>query len=104
MADIDRNSPIPIYHQLKSLILEQIQSGLWRSGDRIPTEQELCRLYSISRAPVRQALSELAREGVLSRRPGLGTFVNSRRIEVHRLTNRQVIRVGNTELIYHEKR
>jgi multiple sugar transport system substrate-binding protein len=77
VADIDRNSPIPIYHQLKSLILEQIQSGLWRSGDRIPTEQELCRLYGISRAPVRQALSELAREGVLSRRPGLGTFINS---------------------------
>jgi maltose-binding protein MalE len=77
VTDIDRNSPVPIYHQLKSLILEQIESGLWRSGDRIPTEQELCRLYSISRAPVRQALSELAREGVLTRRPGLGTFVNS---------------------------
>ena len=77
MADIDRNSPIPIYHQLKSLILDQIESGLWRSGDRIPTEQELCRLYEISRSPVRQALNELAREGVLARRPGLGTFVNA---------------------------
>jgi len=77
VTDIDRSSPVPIYHQLKSLILEQIESGLWRSGDRIPTEQELCRLYDISRAPVRQALSELAREGVLTRRPGRGTFVNS---------------------------
>jgi multiple sugar transport system substrate-binding protein len=37
----------------------------------------LCRLYDISRAPVRQALKELAQEGVLIRRPGLGTFVNS---------------------------
>jgi len=35
---------------------------------------------------------------------GRGTFVNGRRIEVHRLANRQLIRVGNTELIYHEKR
>jgi pSer/pThr/pTyr-binding forkhead associated (FHA) protein len=34
----------------------------------------------------------------------LGTFVNGRRIEVQRLANRQLIRVGNTELIYHEKR
>jgi GntR family transcriptional regulator len=66
VTDIDRSSPVPIYHQLKSLILEQIESGLWRSGDRIPTEQELCRLHDISRAPVRQALSELAREGVLT--------------------------------------
>lgn len=35
---------------------------------------------------------------------GLGTFVNGQRIEVHRLSNRQVIRVGNTELVYREKR
>jgi multiple sugar transport system substrate-binding protein len=77
VTNIDRSSPIPIYHQLKTLIRGQIESGLWRPGDRIPTEQELCQLYDISRAPVRQALKELAQEGVLIRRPGLGTFVNN---------------------------
>ncbi len=76
MTSIDRDSPVPIYHQLKLLIREQIESGVWRPGDRIPTEQELCRAYDISRSPVRQALSELAHEGVLIRRPGLGTFVS----------------------------
>jgi len=76
MAKIDRDSPVPIYHQLKTLIREQIESGLWRPGDRIPTEDELCRLYGISRSPVRQALKELVYEGVLVRRPGAGTFVN----------------------------
>ncbi|MBE9507695.1 MAG: FHA domain-containing protein [Chloroflexi bacterium] len=35
---------------------------------------------------------------------GQGTFVNGKRIEVQRLANRQVIRVGDTELVYHEKR
>jgi hypothetical protein len=35
---------------------------------------------------------------------GRGTFVNGRRVEIHRLANRQVIRVGGTELVYHEKR
>ena len=35
---------------------------------------------------------------------GRGTFVNGRRVEIHRLANRQVIRVGSTELVYHEKR
>jgi len=35
---------------------------------------------------------------------GQGTFVNGKRIEVQRLANRQVIRVGETELVYHEKR
>jgi DNA-binding GntR family transcriptional regulator len=57
------------------IIQEQVESGVWRPGDRIPTEQELCRLYSISRSPVRQALKELVYEGVLTRRPALGTFV-----------------------------
>ncbi|MGB9776560.1 MAG: extracellular solute-binding protein [Anaerolineae bacterium] len=76
MAKIDRDSPVPIYHQLKTLIREQIESGLWKPGDRIPTEDELCRLYGISRSPVRQALKELVYEGVLVRRPGAGTFVN----------------------------
>ncbi len=76
MAKIERDSPVPIYHQLKTLIREQIESGLWKPGDRIPTEDELCRLYGISRSPVRQALKELVYEGVLVRRPGAGTFVN----------------------------
>ncbi len=78
VATINRNSPIPVYHQLKTLILEQIESGLWRPGDRIPTQQELCRMHNISRSPVRQALNDLAYEGLLVRRPGLGTFVSDR--------------------------
>lgn len=76
MGRIERDSPVPLYHQLKTLIREQIESGLWRPGDRIPTEHELCRLYGISRSPVRQALKELEYEGVLIRRPGAGTFVS----------------------------
>lgn len=81
MANIDRNSPIPIYHQLKTLIQEKIDEGVWRPGDRIPTEHRLCQLFSISRSPVRQALNELAYEGVLIRRPGLGTFVSAQASE-----------------------
>ncbi|HET90343.1 MAG TPA: extracellular solute-binding protein, partial [Chloroflexi bacterium] len=81
MASIDRKSPIPIYHQLKTLVREQIEKGLWSPGDRIPTEHELCDLYDISRSPVRQALKELAYEGVLVRRPGLGTFVDGNAAE-----------------------
>ncbi len=75
MTSIDRTSPVPIYHQLKMLIRERIEGGVWGPGARIPTERELCHMYSISRSPVRQALNQLAREDVLIRRPGLGTFV-----------------------------
>jgi multiple sugar transport system substrate-binding protein len=81
MSNIDRNSPIPIYHQLKTLIREKVESGVWRPGDCIPTEQRLCQLFNISRSPVRQALNELAYEGLLIRRPGLGTFVSGEALE-----------------------
>ncbi len=77
MTAIDRASPIPIYHQLKGLIKAQIKEGSLRPGDRVPTERELCQTHSISRSPVRQALNELAHEGLLVRRPGLGTFVTN---------------------------
>ncbi len=75
---INRNSPIPIYYQLKQLLKAQIESGELRPGDRVPTEQELCRRYQISRAPVRQALAGLVREGYIYRRAGQGTFVTQR--------------------------
>ncbi len=72
---VDRNSPIPLYYQLKLYFKQQMESGELRAGDRLPTEMELCRRFNISRAPVRQALTELAREGLIYRRAGQGTFV-----------------------------
>jgi len=76
--EIDPGSPIPIYYQLKLAIKQQIEGGELKPGERIPTEQELCERYGISRTPVRQALNELVYEGLLSRRRGLGTFVADR--------------------------
>lgn len=73
---IDRNSPVPIYYQLKLYFKRQIENGELKPGDRLPTEMELCEQFDISRAPVRQAMTELAREGVIYRRPGQGTFVS----------------------------
>ena len=75
VAGIDRSLPIPVYYQLKVLIQSQIETGELRPGDKVPTEAELCERYDISRTPVRQALLELVREGLLTRRAGRGTFV-----------------------------
>ncbi len=76
MGSIDHNAPIPLYFQLKTLILEQILEGRYPPGERLPTEHELCREFGISRTPVTRALSELAEEGVVVRRRRRGTFVN----------------------------
>jgi ABC-type glycerol-3-phosphate transport system substrate-binding protein len=76
MFEIDATSPIPLYHQLKLAIKKRIEAGEFHPGERIPTEQELCELFNISRTPVRQALKELVYEGLLVRRRGRGTFVS----------------------------
>ncbi|MBN1246192.1 MAG: extracellular solute-binding protein [Anaerolineae bacterium] len=75
MAIIDRNSAIPLYYQLKLHFKEQIETGELRVGDQLPTEAELCERLGISRAPVRQAMADLAREGLIYRRAGAGSFV-----------------------------
>ncbi len=79
---IDRNSPVPIYYQLKMLLKQRIEQGVLRPSERIPTELELCDQYGISRAPVRQALMELVREGYVQRRAGQGSFVANREATV----------------------
>ena len=73
---IDPTQPIPIYFQLKTLLLEEILSGRYDPGARLPTEHELCARFGISRTPVTRALSELAEEGVILRTRRRGTFVN----------------------------
>lgn len=79
MADlrgrIDRRSPIPFYFQLKRLVADEIDSGRWRPGTRLPSENELCERFDVSRTTVRQALGELEREGALRKEKGRGTFV-----------------------------
>jgi len=72
---IDRNSPLPFYVQLKSALEQHIERGGWRPGDRIPGEEELCRMFEVSRTVVRQALNEMAYAGLLARQKGRGTFV-----------------------------
>jgi len=72
---LDPNSPIPLYFQLKSLLEEQIRSGMLKPGQKIPSENELCGMYRISRTTARQALNELVRVGKLTRTQGRGTFV-----------------------------
>jgi ABC-type glycerol-3-phosphate transport system substrate-binding protein/DNA-binding transcriptional regulator YhcF (GntR family) len=73
---IDPAQPIPIYFQLKTLLLEEILGGRYGAQDRLPTEHELCGRYGISRTPVTRALSELAEEGVILRHRRRGSFVN----------------------------
>lgn len=72
---IDKNSPIPIYYQLKEDIKQNIAKGVWKVGQCIDSERELSERYEVSRMTIRQALGELVHEGILVREKGKGTFV-----------------------------
>jgi GntR family transcriptional regulator len=72
---IDRESQQKLYVQIYSIIKEKIEKGDWPAGSQIPTEDELCRTYDVSKATVRIAISELDRGGYLARKQGKGTFV-----------------------------
>lgn len=72
---IDRTSPLPLYYQLKQIVLQKIESAEWTPGDVIPTELDFQEQYGLSRTTVRQTLSELVNEGRLVRQRGKGTFV-----------------------------
>ena len=72
---IDKNSPIPVYFQLKNEIALKISEGVWKPGECIASERELCDIYKVSRMTIRQAIGELVQEGLLLRIKGKGTFV-----------------------------
>lgn len=63
---------------MRSYIDEQISSGAWRPGDRLPTERVLSEKYEIARNTVRSVLQALERDGRIVREVGRGTFVAGR--------------------------
>jgi GntR family transcriptional regulator len=70
----------PLYQILLESVLEKIESGELKPNDRLPSESELCEMYSVGRNTVRRALSELSKDGILRTVPGLGTFVEDSRL------------------------
>lgn len=75
MSNLDKNSPIPLYYQIYSTLLRQIEAGELKPGDMLPTETSLIVEYNVSRATVRQAILDLARNGYVVREKSKGTFV-----------------------------
>lgn len=88
-SPINRSSHIPYYVQVTDLLRDWIKQGRWKTGDQLPGEHELCLTFDVSRPVIRQALSELTSEGVVTREKGKGTFVAGPKIKeglVQRLT------------------
>ncbi len=75
MEQIDRASAEPYYLQLARILANQIKSGKYPSGARVPGETELCRTYDLSRSTVRETLRALEQERLIRMVPRRGAFV-----------------------------
>jgi DNA-binding GntR family transcriptional regulator len=72
---VDRASPLPVYFQIAIDLRRRIGDGEWRAGQRLAPELDLARAYDVSRMTIRQALAELAKDDLIERRHGSGTFL-----------------------------
>jgi GntR family transcriptional regulator len=81
MPNLNPELHIPLHGQLKQVLLEQIEDGVYRPGEILPPELNLARDYCISRATVRRAMQEMEHEGYIHRVAGKGTFVLRARID-----------------------
>jgi len=70
------DSASPLYIQLSRAIRGLIESGALRGADALPSERELVRATGLSRITVRSAIEDLARDGLISKRHGAGTYVS----------------------------
>jgi len=86
MPTLERSNPLPLYYQLKEVLKQQIHAGHLAPHTAIPSEPELVAQYHVSRATVRQALTELVHEGLLYRQHGRGTFVCEPRVQQHTIS------------------
>lgn len=70
---------IPQHRQLYELLKEHILKGVYKEGDLLPSENALCRTYSLARPTVRQALNTLKTEGLIKKQRGKGSIVQKKK-------------------------
>jgi GntR family transcriptional regulator len=78
---LDKDLPVPLYHQLQEILRAEIEGRRWRADEQIPTESQIAERYGVSKITVRQALQRLAELGFIRREQGKGTFVERRKFD-----------------------
>ncbi|WP_428029136.1 GntR family transcriptional regulator [Ancylobacter sp.] len=68
---------MPLYAQIKNLLIARVIKGEWGPGELLPSEMRLAAEYSVHQGTVRKALDEMAALGIVVRQQGKGTFVNA---------------------------
>jgi DNA-binding GntR family transcriptional regulator len=90
-----REASQPLYHQVYRRLVDEIEEGALRPGDRLPSERWLCDELGVSRATVRRAIEELVSDGVVEGR-GRGSYVCGQAIAEPRGTLMSLSELGRT--------
>src|SRR5688572_19702096 len=90
-AAIQTRSATPIRLQLSQILRVAVENGTFPAGVRIPSERDLAERYGISRASVRESITELIQAGVLFRTVGKGTFVAEAPVKARSITRPPVV-------------
>jgi len=80
-ALLNRTLCVPLYHQLKEILLREIRSGKLKPDDRLPSEDQVAAAYGVSIITVRRTLTEMATAGYIRRERGRGTFISRPSVE-----------------------
>src|ERR1700742_1994934 len=78
MGPVSTAAGVPLHRQLFLVLHDEIDRGVIAPGEALPTEQTLCDQFGVSRITVRRALADLAEQGYIERRQGVGSFVRQR--------------------------
>lgn len=87
---LNRSGPKPLYMQLEEILRKQIGDRELKFHEAIPSENELSRIYTLSRMTVRAVITKLVGDGLLYRVPGKGTFVAEPKIMTTPLTQKGI--------------
>jgi len=85
LANVELDKPEALHQQVRKHIRDLIVSGKLATGDRLPSDQQLARTWRIHSRTVHDALTALAREGLVARVPRVGTFVRQREEKLTRV-------------------
>jgi GntR family transcriptional regulator len=81
----NRRNGLPAYQKIQRALRQRIEAKQLKPGEAVNSERDLARIHGVSLMTARHALAGLEREGIVERRPGVGTFVAPPRIHFNKL-------------------
>ncbi len=90
--------PTTLHRAIYRELVREISEGVYRPGDRLPSEAQLCERFSASRITVAKAIQSLQREDLVTRRPGSGTYVQEPKASTSHQFGLLIPQLGSTEI------